>query len=305
VGLAYERVGSGPPLVLLHGIGHRRQAWDAVRAALAPSRELILVDLPGHGESPPLRLAGRHPVQAMAEEVLGFLDEQGLERPHVAGNSLGGALALITASRGRAATVTGLSPAGFWAHGGHSGYAKAVFGVMQAVGAAIQPVAPVLTRSTAGRALMYAAIVHRPSRLSPEQALGDAAAFVAARGTMSAVLASPVAFTSSIPAGVPVTIAWGMYDRLLPPGQARVAQQRLPQARYVPLPGCGHVPMTDDPALVARVLLDGSAIPSADGRAAADGERMAAGDRGPAHGERTAGREPPAESKPTAESGRA
>jgi pimeloyl-ACP methyl ester carboxylesterase len=302
MGLAYERIGSGPPLVLLHGIGHRRQAWNAITALLAPHRELILVDLPGHGESPPLRMAGRPPVQAMAEEISGFLDEQGLGRPHMAGNSLGGALALIAAAQGRAASVTGLSPAGFWQHDRQIRFTKANFKVMQAVGATIRPAAPLLTRSTAGRALMYATIVHRPSRLSPEQALADTRAFLAAQDVMNAILASPPSFTLSVPASVPVTIAWGTHDRLLPPSQARVAQQRLPQARYVPLPGCGHVPMTDDPALVARVLLDGSATPSADGRveadgwAAIDGERTAADDRGSAHGERTAGSEPAAES---------
>ena len=60
---------------------------------------------------------------------------------------------------------------------------------------------------------------------------------------------------------VPVTIAWGTRDRLLPPDQASIARQRLPRARFVSLPGCGHVPMTDDPDLVARVLLEGSAAP--------------------------------------------
>ena len=256
--LAHERLGSGPPLVLLHGVGHRRQAWNAVAGRLAPSRELILVDLPGHGESPPLRLAGREPVQAMAEEVIGFLDELGLERPHIAGNSLGGALALITASLGRAATATGLSPAGFWCNHRQYRLAKANFKIMQAAGVMIRPVAPVLARSTAGRALMFATIVRRPSRLSPGQAVADTTAFLAARDAMNAVLAKPVSFTLAIPGDAPVTIAWGTHDRLLPPSQAGVARQRLPQARFVPLPGCGHVPMTDDPDLVARVLLEGS-----------------------------------------------
>jgi pimeloyl-ACP methyl ester carboxylesterase len=265
VELAYERLGSGPPLVLLHGIGHRRQAWLPVADLLAPSRELILVDLPGHGESPPLQPDGRPPVQAIAEELLGFLDAQGLDHPHVAGNSLGGALALIIAAQGRAASVTGLSPAGFWQNELQIRLTKANFRLMLAIGTALAPVAPLLSRTTAGRALMYATIVHRPSRLSPEQALADMRAFLAARDAMTAILADPLAFTLPVPAEVPVTIAWGDHDRLLRPGQARVAQQRLPQARYVPLPGCGHVPMTDDPALVARVLLEGSSLPVAGG----------------------------------------
>ena len=60
-------------------------------------------------------------------------------------------------------------------------------------------------------------------------------------------------------------IAWGTHDRLLPPGHADVAPKRLPRARFVLLPGCGHVPMTDDPPLVARVLLEGSTVPVPEG----------------------------------------
>jgi len=261
VGLAYERHGSGPPLVLLHGVGHRRQAWNAVLDLLAPHRTVIAVDLPGHGESPPLKADGQPPVRVMAEEVIGFLGELGLERPHVAGNSLGGALALLTAAAGRAATVTTLSPAGFWVSRRQVSYARAVFTSMQLTGAALRPLLPALARTAAGRAVLDAAIVARPGKMSPEQAEGDALAFLGARDAVHAILADSPSFTADIPIpdGVPVTIAWGARDRLLPPSQARVARQRLPLARFVPLPGCGHVPMTDDPGLVARVLLDGSA----------------------------------------------
>ncbi|MEV4561646.1 hypothetical protein AB0K51_32340 [Kitasatospora sp. NPDC049285] len=60
---------------------------------------------------------------------------------------------------------------------------------------------------------------------------------------------------------VPVTIAWGTRDLLLPNAQGRRARRALPTARFVPLVGCGHVPMGDDPALVARVVLEGSNSP--------------------------------------------
>jgi pimeloyl-ACP methyl ester carboxylesterase len=268
--LAHDRMGSGPPLVLLHGVGHRRQAWNAVAGLLRNRRELIMVDLPGHGESPPFRPDGREPVQAMAEDVIAFLDELGLDRPHLAGNSLGGALALIAGSQGRAATVTGLSPAGFWVNRSQFSYAKAIFKIMEVTGAGIQRSAPRLSRSPAGRALMFAAVVSRPSRLSPEQALGDARAFLTARAAVDLILDTPLWFTAAVPEQVPVTVAWGTKDRLLLPSQAKVAGRQLPQARHLPLPGCGHVPMTDDPALVAQVLLDGSTLPASTGPAATD-----------------------------------
>jgi pimeloyl-ACP methyl ester carboxylesterase len=258
VGLAFERSGSGPPLVLLHGVGHRRQAWDAVLPRLTPHRDVIAVDLPGHGQSPPLQLAGRPVVEALLAAVTGLLDGLSLDRPHLAGNSLGGRLALEAGAAGRAASVTALSPAGFWRTDLEFNYARSMFGVMQLFGRFALPYAPQLARSTAGRALLYSAIVARPSRLSPEQAAGDVAGFVAAAPALNAVLSGMTVFTGSIPDQVPVTVAWGTKDRLLPQRQVLAVRARLPGALIVPLPGCGHVPMTDDPGLVADVLLRGS-----------------------------------------------
>jgi pimeloyl-ACP methyl ester carboxylesterase len=257
MGLAYERMGAGPPLVLLHGVGHRRQAWGAVLDRLTPHRDVIIADLPGHGESPPLE-RGKPAPEAMLAAVTALLDDLGLERPHVAGNSLGGRLALEAAAAGRAASATGLSPAGFWRNKREAKKARAIFKGMQAAGAQLQRYGPALCRHTAGRALAYGAVVSRPSRMTAEQAAGDITAFVGARNALEAILAEMTPFTSQIPDGIPVTIAWGTKDRLLPPPQVLVAKARLPQVRIRPLPGCGHVPMTDDPALVADVLLQGS-----------------------------------------------
>ena len=69
---------------------------------------------------------------------------------------------------------------------------------------------------------------------------------------------SATAFTGQVQSGVPVAVAWGSRDLVLPPYQARVARSALPQASHVTLLGCGHVPMSDDPDRVAEVLLRGS-----------------------------------------------
>jgi pimeloyl-ACP methyl ester carboxylesterase len=145
-------------------------------------------------------------------------------------------------------------------------YTKAIFKIMEVTGRALQGPAPRLARYRAGRALMFAAVVSRPSRLSPEQAAGDALAFTAARAAVNVIIDTPLWFTEVIPDQVPVTIAWGTKDRLLRPSQAVVAQRQLPQARFLSLPGCGHVPMTDDPALVAQILLEGSTLPATAGQ---------------------------------------
>jgi pimeloyl-ACP methyl ester carboxylesterase len=256
--LAFDRTGSGPPLVLLHGVGHRRQAWGAVVDLLAPQRELIMLDLPGHGESPPLQPDGRPVVEVLLEAVTETLDELGLERPHIAGNSLGGLLALEAGAAGRAATVTTLSPAGFFRGPADVAYARAVFHAMQAAGRLLEPVAPALASTAVGRGVLYGAIVSRPSLLSVEQATGDMKAFLGASDALAEVLSGIGQFSGTIPHDVPVTIAWGSKDRLLSRRQALVAKGQLPDARFVLLRGCGHVPMTDDPELVARVLLEGS-----------------------------------------------
>jgi pimeloyl-ACP methyl ester carboxylesterase len=229
-----------------------------VLGRLTPHREVITLDLPGHGESPPLQTAGGNAVAAMADDIASLLKELELDRPHVAGNSLGGALALVLAAQGLAASATTLSPAGFPNHHYQVTYAKGFFNFALLSGKTLRPVVPALSQRRAGRALLFGMVVAHPGRVSPEQVRGDMTAVVTSGDAVHAVFATFEPFTATVPDGVPVTIAWGVKDRILPPANARVARQRLPRARFVSLPGCGHVPMTDDPELVAKVLLEGS-----------------------------------------------
>jgi pimeloyl-ACP methyl ester carboxylesterase len=256
--LACERIGSGAPLVLVHGIGHRRQAWYPVVDLLGPHRELILVDLPGHGESPELRVNGMPVTDALRESFREFLADQGLVRPHLAGNSLGGMIALEAGARGDACSVTALSPAGFWPTPRSLNYAKSVFRVTQGLARRLGPVAPVLSRSTAGRAAMFGWLVTRPGNLNPERVMGDLRSYLAAAPAVNTILGAELPPTPVLPSELPVTIAWAKWDLLLPRNQAKVARTRYPHANHVLLPRCGHVPMSDDPELVARVLLRGS-----------------------------------------------
>ncbi|MGH3487984.1 MAG: alpha/beta fold hydrolase, partial [Actinopolymorphaceae bacterium] len=77
--LAYDREGSGVPLVLLHGLGHRRQGWRPVFGLLAREFDVIAVDLPGFGESPPVGPRWR---EDLTPAIAEFFDEVGLDRPH-------------------------------------------------------------------------------------------------------------------------------------------------------------------------------------------------------------------------------
>lgn len=87
VTMSYARVGTGEPLLLLHGIGHHRQAWDPVVHILAAEREVIAVDLPGFGESPALPDGLTHDLGTVVPALGGLCEALEIERPHVVSNS--------------------------------------------------------------------------------------------------------------------------------------------------------------------------------------------------------------------------
>ena len=247
----HERRGSGSPLVLLHGIGHRWQAWTPVLDRLAAVHDVYAVDLPGFGASPlPDPVPARMP--EVVEYVTAELARLGLDRPHVAGNSLGGAIALELAAAGRVASATALSPAGFW-RPWERRWAVGVLRVHR-FGTRVPGLGGAL-RVPPMRFVGFGMIVARPGRLSAETARADALALRTGAGfTPVARAARAYSFTKQI--SVPVTVAWGTRDRILLPRQAMRARAVLPAARHVWLPGCGHVPMSDDPERVAGVILE-------------------------------------------------
>jgi len=257
--LAYERHGSGDPLVLVHGVTHRRQAWYPVLDELAEQRDVILVDLPGHGESPSFDLDGLSVKDALRRDFEGFLDELGLDRPHIAGNSLGGLVSLHAGANGRAASVTCHSPAGFWQDEAEFAYTRRFFIGLLSLADRLGPSAERAARSRAVRQVVYSTLMAHPSRVPFDHVLGDVRAFMCARPTLRTLLDAAEPFIDEIPADVPVTIAWAGRDLVLPRWQAENAKQRLPHGEHLILRGVGHVPMFDHPRLITKVLLEGSA----------------------------------------------
>jgi pimeloyl-ACP methyl ester carboxylesterase len=225
VSIAYDRVGSGPPLLLVHGIGMCKEVWRPVLPLLARERE------------------------ALADLAAGL----GLERPHVAGNSLGGGVALTMGAAGAARSVCALSPIGFVA-GREKAYARSVLMGTRRISAALAPVAPTLTRSAVIRTLLSAHATSRPWRIPAEDCALWARVFAEAPSFWE-LLDSLDDWRSPVP-DCPTTVAWGEKDRLLIYSrQAPRARRVLPEAVHLTLRGCGHVPMWDDPEQVARVLL--------------------------------------------------
>ncbi|MGW6142372.1 alpha/beta fold hydrolase [Streptomyces sp. NPDC055140] len=258
VTVAYERVGTGEPLLLLHGIGHHWQAWAPVIPVLAAERDVIAIDLPGFGASPALPDGVDYDLPTVTAMLGSLCAALGIERPHVAGNSLGGLLALELGREKLVRSVTALSPGGFWSQAERL-YA---FGTLRAMrqGARALPVPAIerLARSAAGRAALTSTIYARPGRRSPDAVVAETLALRHAPGFAQTLAAGlEVQFTDDVP-DIPVTVAWGTRDRLLLRRQGIRAKHAVPGARLVRLPGCGHVPMSDDPALVSRVILDTS-----------------------------------------------
>ncbi|MCX4595867.1 alpha/beta fold hydrolase [Streptomyces sp. NBC_01549] len=262
VTVAYEQQGTGEPLVLLHGVGHRRQAWDAIVPLLTGQRETITMDLPGFGESPDLDPAVPRDLDTAVVWLGAVLAELGVERPHVVGHSLGGLIALHLGQAELARSVTALAPAGFWTDVERR-YTYTMLAAARYSVRLLPDTAMVrLAHTAAARTAMAATLYGRPDRCPPEtliadlRALRDATAF----GATLRAGREPGLFTGDIP-DVPVTIVWGTCDRILPPWQAARVQAMIPGARLVQLPDCGHVPMNDAPDLLARVILE--ATPSA------------------------------------------
>jgi pimeloyl-ACP methyl ester carboxylesterase len=247
--LDFERRGRGPALVLIHPLGADRRMWAPVLDRLAAERDVVAIDLPGFGGSPSLD-AGTVPTPralaaAVAAELAGVLGAPF----HVAGNSLGGWVALELALTGHARSVTAIAPAGLWPEP-----------LMPRRGAArraarlARPILPALVRSERGRRLALGGSIAHPERLPPRAALALTRAYATAPGFDAVNDAMRAGrFTGLADIRVPTTLAWPEHDRLV------ARPRRLPaRVRNVVLRGCGHLPTWDDPEQVASVLLRGS-----------------------------------------------
>lgn len=254
-----HREGAGEPLILIHGIGLRWQIWRPVIGPLAADLEVIACDSPGFGQSPALAEGIAPTVAAYADAFERFFAAEGLRRPHVAGNSMGGAIALELARRGAVGSVTAISPAGFWTAAERRFCQASLVSLAQTPRAA-RPALEALIKTRAGRTALLWQTFGRPTRLPAEEAVATLRDAWAAPA-FAAALAAFDQYTFTAPEqlqATPLTILWGRQDRLLPYRlQAPRARALLPHARHVTL-GAGHVPFYDDPPAVAEAVRIGA-----------------------------------------------
>jgi pimeloyl-ACP methyl ester carboxylesterase len=225
---------------------------------LAKHREVILLDLPGFGESPPLPEHLPYELDTALIVIKEFFADLGLDRPHVAGNSMGGLISLVLAQHGMVSSATALSPAGLWTPLGRRVSLSMVRSVHRTACRMPPTVAIRLSQTAAGRTLMCGLLFGRPDLLEPHVLLEDMQAMINSVGFLpSLTTGDRIIFTGPVH-DVPVTIAWGTRDLIFRRPRAASVTRLIPHVRLLRLPGCGHVPMNDNPELVAHVLLTGS-----------------------------------------------
>lgn len=254
--LHVHRTGSGGPLLLVHGIASTWRCWNPILHTLAERHEVLAVDLPGFGASPPLPSHLPRTVPALTDAVEAELAARGIDSASIAGNSMGGWVALELARRGRAREVIAISPAGLGTPDENRRSRRRLLCV-RAVARALAPRATAVTRNAALRAMAFALVAARPGRVEPADgahAIEAAAHCPGFRRTLDWLFATQAGGLDEI--HCPVTILWGSRDLILSPRQAERFGIRIPHAEVWRLRGLGHIPMSDAPELIASAILE-------------------------------------------------
>ena len=260
-GLNHRRVGAGEPLLLVHPTW---RAWLPVIPALSARHDVVSIDLPGFGGSAPLPHGVASSVPTLAAAVEEQLDRLGWETAHVAGNSLGGWVALELARRGRARTVVAIAPMGLGTDR-ENRRTRRRLRLVHVMGPAARPFVRPLARTIIGRTLLASAGMQlaRPWRHEPAEMVSALEQFWLAPGfseTFDWALTNRAEGLEQIRS--PVTIAWGTRDLIAPSRQVDRFARRIPQAQVRMLKGLGHDAMVDDSVVVAGAILQATAAGS-------------------------------------------
>lgn len=247
--IRYRTEGSGPPALLIHGIGASLEYWQWTVPALRDRYTTFVLDFPGFGLSDPLELTSTP--EGAAEATLGFMDSVGIEAAVIVGSSLGGGIAVATAGSapGRCAALVLAAPAGFGVGVGLT----MRLATLPLVGEALLALTgrfPVLglRDAFADRRRIPAVLYDLVRRDSARATTGQT--FLRVLRTSASpggIKAETVASIHSAAARIeaPTLLVWGDRDRVIPPDQAETAAGIIRDSRVKMLPGIGHVPFIE------------------------------------------------------------
>lgn len=240
--LAYERTGRGIPLVLIHGFPLDHSIWNEVIPLLENDFDLILPDLRGFGGSD--ATSDPYSMADLADDLAALLDHLGLESALLAGHSMGGYVALAFA-QGYVSRVRGLALVSSQAAADTSErkagrYAQAAQIAENGIGDTVAGMTGKLTADERVRKIVHDVM----KKQRPAGYIGSLKA-MAERGDTLSVLAA---------ASFPLALVHGDADALIPIAKAQEIQAAAPRAKMFALQGIGHMPMLEDPQVVADAL---------------------------------------------------
>ena len=260
--VAYRDAGAGETLLLIHGMAGSSATWRAVIPALSKKYRVVAPDLLGHGESTKPR--GDYSLGAFAALLRDLLDELGIRRATVVGQSLGGGVAMQFTYQHRdycerLALISsgGLGPDLNW-----------ILRILSAPGTElVLPVVapqPVLNIGKKLGSWLTAAGIQSPragEMWSAYSSLSDRETRQAFLRTLRSVVDYRGQAVSAlgkihVSHGLPTLLIWGEEDRIIPVAHGRAAHDAVPGSRLEVLPGVGHFPHVESPAAVVDILDD-------------------------------------------------
>ena len=250
--------GSGSKLLLVHGLGGNGRSWSPIVPFLAGRREVLTIDLPGHGETAARPDSGTY--AGLADDLQEYIEQHGLTAIDIAGFSLGGRLVLEMARRGCVRNVVSLNPGGFW-RGWERTYFKWTLIASQKLLHALKGQLGTLSGSSISRTALLAQLSARPWAIDQTMVAKELQSFAETPTVVPLIkdlASSPAQSGPPSPRAGRITIVWGDKDRLCLPRQASRARAAFPQASFHRLRGSGHYSIWDKPRDVADIILEGT-----------------------------------------------
>ena len=270
---ALYRAGHGEPLVLVHGFTATWRCWLPVLGLLAPRFEVVAPTLHGHDGGPTPPEGPAHSLTRAADHLERLLDGHGVGTAHFAGNSMGGALSLELAKRGRARSVVAISPGGGWQEGDRREVERIIrwFKFNQRAARFAEGRTAKLLARPSFRKVAFRDVMTRGHLMPAGEAVQMARSSIRC-SVVDDVFATMRDGSARVVdlerISCPTLVLWGEKDKILPRERhAAHFREGIPGVEYHVMPGLGHTPMWDDAAQIAERIAGWAQAAERGGRA--------------------------------------